>query len=72
MFFQWIQKKYYWESPDYNEEEDDFLRHFDEEGNFIEFLPEEVLPDQESIQDENPIQIIYNYNESAKNSSEEE
>ncbi len=29
-------KKYSWEREDYEEEEDDFLRHFDEDGNFIE------------------------------------
>ena len=26
-------KKYKWEQPDYNEEEDEFLKHFDENGN---------------------------------------
>ncbi|NJB72762.1 membrane associated rhomboid family serine protease [Saonia flava] len=31
-----ILKKYKWEREDYNEEEDDFLKHFDENGNFIE------------------------------------
>ncbi|MRI02345.1 rhomboid family intramembrane serine protease [Kriegella sp. EG-1] len=34
-------KKYVWEKDDYNEEEDVFLQHFDEDGNFIEKLPEE-------------------------------
>ena len=29
-------KKYEWEKEDYNPEEDDFLRQFDENGNFIE------------------------------------
>lgn len=29
-------QRYAWESPDYNEEDDPFLRHFDEDGNFIE------------------------------------
>jgi hypothetical protein len=38
--------KYSWESDDYSEEEDDFLKQFDEEGNFIENsgLPEEKPP----------------------------
>ena len=31
---------YNWELPDYNEEDDPFMRHFDEDGNFIEFEPE--------------------------------
>jgi len=29
-------KKYVWEQPDFNEEEDLFLQHFDENGNFVE------------------------------------
>lgn len=29
-------KKYVWENEDYNEDEDEFLKHFDENGNFIE------------------------------------
>jgi membrane associated rhomboid family serine protease len=34
-------EKYVWERDDYNPEEDEFLRHFDEDGHFIEKLPEE-------------------------------
>jgi len=37
-----VQKKYVWERPDYNEEEDEFLQHFDEDGNFIEKNQEEI------------------------------
>lgn len=33
--------KYQWEQPDYSEEDDPFMKHFDENGNFIEKLPEE-------------------------------
>ncbi|APG61148.1 rhomboid family intramembrane serine protease [Christiangramia salexigens] len=33
--------KYAWQEPDYSEEDDPFMRHFDENGNFIESLPEE-------------------------------
>ncbi|MEJ6792918.1 MAG: rhomboid family intramembrane serine protease [Lacinutrix sp.] len=33
-------KRYIWEEPNYNEEEDEFLKHFDENGNFIELPPE--------------------------------
>ena len=33
------QKKYDWEQEDYNEEGDEFLKHFDEKGNFIETRP---------------------------------
>lgn len=31
-------KKYVWEQENYNEEDDPFLKHFDEDGNFIESL----------------------------------
>ena len=33
-------KKYNWEEENFNEEEDEFLKHFDENGNFIESTPE--------------------------------
>ncbi len=46
-------KKYHWESPDYNPEDDEFLKHFDENGNFIERLPEQ--------ENEENIKIIYEY-----------
>ncbi|WP_109299499.1 rhomboid family intramembrane serine protease [Aquimarina sp. AU474] len=47
-------KKYRWESPDYNPEDDEFLKHFDENGNFIENLPEE------------DIEVIYEYKDDKK------
>ncbi|MFC5044200.1 rhomboid family intramembrane serine protease [Aquimarina hainanensis] len=58
-------ERYAWEAPDYNPEEDDFLKHFDEDGNFIEHTPE--MPEEEII-------IVYNYKEltSDKNKDEEE
>ncbi len=34
-------ERYVWQQPDYNEDEDPFMKHFDENGNFIESLPEE-------------------------------
>ncbi|RSK42073.1 rhomboid family intramembrane serine protease [Mangrovimonas spongiae] len=33
--------KYEWENPEYNEDDDPFLKHFDEDGNFIETLPDQ-------------------------------
>jgi len=42
-------KKFAWEHADYNEEEDEFLQHFDEEGNFIEKQPEEMEEDAGSF-----------------------
>ncbi len=34
-------KKYDWEEGHYDEAEDPFLRHFDEDGNFIEAMEED-------------------------------
>lgn len=48
---------YSWESKDYNPEEDEFLKHFDENGNFIENIPQEDLEIEEGIK------IIYEYKE---------
>ena len=46
--------KYAWEQEDYNEEEDEFLRHFDEDGNFIE--------NPDGIEESQPeIRIRYHY-----------
>jgi len=42
-------KKYAWEQEGYNEEDDEFLQHFDENGNFIEKIPEEVESEGNSI-----------------------
>lgn len=46
-----LEKKYDWEREDYREENDPFLQHFDEDGNFIEQKEE---PDE-------PIKIKYHY-----------
>ncbi len=45
--------KYAWEKEDYNEEEDEFLQHFDADGNFIENTVPEV--------DKSGIEIKYHY-----------
>ncbi|MEO0571770.1 MAG: rhomboid family intramembrane serine protease [Bacteroidota bacterium] len=47
-----IPQKYDWEKEDYNEDEDAFLKHFDENGNFVEY-PEGLK--------ENPTKITYHY-----------
>ena len=47
-------KKYAWEESHYNEEEDEFLQQFDEEGNFIG----DKLPDE---QEEPRLKITYHY-----------
>lgn len=35
-------KKYVWEEPHYNEEDDAFMKHFDEDGNFIEHVDDDL------------------------------
>ena len=47
-------KKYQWEEDDYNEENDPFLKHFDENGNFIESIEPDV-----SIEEETTINYTY-------------
>ncbi|CAH8291905.1 membrane associated rhomboid family serine protease [Mariniflexile fucanivorans] len=42
-------KKYIWEQPDYNHDDDPFLKHFDENGNFIENLNPEIEQEQPTI-----------------------
>jgi len=51
-------RKYDWEREDFNEEDDPFLKHFDEDGNFIEISEEERF--------EQNVQIKYHYKESKK------
>lgn len=42
-------KKYVWEQENYNEEDDDFLKHFDEDGNFIEHKNAEIEEEKPRI-----------------------
>lgn len=52
--------KYHWEQPDYSEDDDPFMRHFDNNGNFIEKLPKDEVderdddPEYNYIYKENP------------------
>ena len=58
-------KKYYWEQPQYNEDDDPFLKHFDKNGNFIENLPEaESESELDKIEQELPVSINYIYKKS--------
>ena len=59
-------KKFDWEHENYNEEADDFLKHFDEEGNFIETKAEDLR------QDENPIKITYKYIQKEKGNNSQD
>ena len=42
-------KKYVWEQENFNEEDDPFLKHFDENGNFIESVEPEIEEEQFNI-----------------------
>ncbi|WP_027138476.1 rhomboid family intramembrane serine protease [Gaetbulibacter saemankumensis] len=50
-------KKYEWEKKEYNEDNDPFLKHFDADGNFIEFK------ETDNTDDEHPSKINYIYKE---------
>ena len=54
--------KYDWERDDYDEEEDEFLQHFDEEGNFIE----------RRSQEDPGTKIIYHFKKNEKKDQSEE
>ena len=42
-------EKYAWEETNYNEDDDPFLKHFDDNGNFIENLNPEIEQEQPTI-----------------------
>ncbi len=52
--------KYEWEKPEYNAENDQFMQHFDENGNFIEHLPEDEV-EENSPEDLTQDKITYRY-----------
>ncbi|MGM1055263.1 MAG: rhomboid family intramembrane serine protease [Bacteroidota bacterium] len=56
--------KYAWEKPTYNQDDDPFMRHFDDDGNFIETLPETESLD-ETVEEESPeTSYVYYYKKS--------
>ncbi|NNE03664.1 MAG: rhomboid family intramembrane serine protease [Eudoraea sp.] len=59
-----VVKKFAWEKEDYNEEEDEFLKHFDEDGNFIE------KPQPDTITDKDDIKVTYHYKKDDSKKSE--
>ncbi|SFN98451.1 Membrane associated serine protease, rhomboid family [Bizionia echini] len=61
--------KYQWEDPHYNEDEDPFLKHFDEAGNFIETVPENEAIDTKVEEGKPPISINYIFKESKDSST---
>lgn len=67
-----IQKrKYEWEKEEYDPDNDPFLKHFDEDGNFIEHLEVENNEPQDVVQPKSrPVRIVYQYR--SKDVQEEE
>ncbi len=50
--------QYEWEKPDFNPEEDPFMKHFDENGNFVN------TPEPENTEDEHvPLTYVYEFKE---------
>jgi hypothetical protein len=55
-------EKYKWEQPDYSEDNDPFMRHFDENGNFIEWEPEpEAQQENDRITSSDAAGMTINY-----------
>jgi len=59
-------KKFDWEHENYNEDGDEFLKHFDEEGNFIETKENAIQQDTDSLK----INYQYRPNEKRKTSED--
>ncbi|WP_108866662.1 rhomboid family intramembrane serine protease [Aquimarina aquimarini] len=57
-------ERYTWESENYNPEDDEFLKHFDENGNFIENVTQENPEEQ--------ITVVYEYKPIDKESKDNE
>lgn len=53
------QKKYEWQREDYDPEEDEFLKHFDEDGNFIETIPEAEETEPNANEEKTSPKITY-------------
>ena len=53
-------ERYVWQEPDYNEDDDPFLKHFDENGNFIESIEDDSIEmDTETKPDSQPKVTYY-------------
>lgn len=62
---QYTKERFEWEKKEFQPEDDPFMKHFDENGNFIETLPEE------EVIEEKPIRINYiNVDDSIKGEEE--
>jgi len=68
------QKKYLWEREDYNPDDDPFMQQFDDDGNFIEKLPEEA--DEVALEEKNEeskepnVKILYTFKKNSGDKKE--
>ncbi|EDP97989.1 rhomboid family intramembrane serine protease [Kordia algicida OT-1] len=65
----YVKETFEWEKEEFVPEDDPFMRHFDENGNFIEILPDEVEEDTQVVS--TPIKVNYIYVDRSKNTEEE-
>ncbi|MEP2937680.1 MAG: rhomboid family intramembrane serine protease [Gilvibacter sp.] len=63
--------KYVWEDENYIEDDDPFLQHFDEDGNFIEKLPEEELPEVDPQESQPKPKVVIKYSFKKSNESKD-
>ena len=62
--------QYPWEKPDFNAEEDSFMKHFDENGNFVNTPKlEEVIDEQDILKE---IQYFYTYKKASDDNKQNE
>jgi membrane associated rhomboid family serine protease len=64
----YTKEKFEWEKEEFIPDDDPFMRHFDEDGNFIENLPEDTF---ETTETETSVRIKYIYVDSSKTNEEE-
>lgn len=59
-------KKYEWEKDDYDPDQDPFLQHFDDDGNFIENIHQEEEKPEVSETSSRPVKIVYQFRSNKK------
>ncbi len=67
----YAKETYEWEKKEFVPDDDPFMRHFDENGNFIETLPEEEEVAAENSVVHSTIKVNYIYVSDTKTSEEE-
>lgn len=63
------ERKYSWERLDYKEEEDEFMKHFDEQGNFVP-TPSSEKAEDDAVEELPALEVRYHYIPSEKNKND--